>query len=67
MEVEKLVLISGVYPTAVCQSNFLMLLDNRLRDEMSDLGDGEVSTFLSRIAIGRSLEVVHLGTLVDQI
>ena len=67
MEVEKLVLISGVYPTAVYQSNFLMLLDNRLRDEMSDLGDGEVSTFLSRIAIGRSLEVVHLGTLVDQI
>ena len=51
MEVEKLVLISGVYPTAVRLCKFLVLVDNRLCDQVSDLRKGEVSTFLGRIAL----------------
>jgi hypothetical protein len=67
MEVEKLVLISGVYPTAVRLCKFLVLVDNRLCDQESDLRKGEVSTFLGRIALDWGLKVVHRGALIDQI
>ena len=67
MEVEKLVLISGIYPTAVRLRKFLVLVDDRLCDQVSDLREGEVSTFLGRIALDWGWEVVHRGALVDQI
>jgi hypothetical protein len=38
-----------------------------LCDQVSDLREGEVSTFLGRIALDWGWEVVHRGALVDQI
>ena len=67
MEVEKLVLISGIYPTAVRLCEFLVLVDDRLCNQVSDLREGEVPTFLGRIALDWGLEVVHRGALIDQI
>ena len=67
MEVEKLVSISRIYPTAVRLREGLVLIDDRLRDQLSDLREGEVSTFLGRIALDWGLEVVHRGALIDQI
>ena len=67
MEVEELVSISGIYPTAVRLREGLVLIDDRLRDQLSDLREGEVSTFLGRIALDWGLEVVHRGALIDQI
>ena len=67
MEVEELVSISRIYPTAVRLCEGLVLIDDRLRDQLSDLREGEVSTFLGRIALDWGLEVVHRGALVDQI
>ena len=67
MEVEKLVLISGIYPTAVGLCEFLLLVDDRLCNQVSDLCDGEIPTFLGRIALEWGWEVVHQGALVDQI
>ncbi len=67
MEVEKLVLISGIYPTAVRLCEFLVLVDDRLCDQVSDLHDGQIPTFLGRIALDWGWEVVHRGALVDQI
>lgn len=67
MEVEKLVLISRIYPTAVRLREGLVLIDNRLCDQVSDLCEGEIPTFLGRIALDWGLKVVHRGALVDQI
>lgn len=67
MEVEKLVLISGIYPTAVRLCKFSLLVDDRLCNQVSDLREGEVPTFLGRIALGWGLKVVHRGALIDQI
>ena len=67
MEVEKLVLISGIYPTAVRLRKFLVLVDDRLCDQVSDLREGEVPTFLGRVALDWGLKVVHRGALIDQI
>ena len=67
MEVEELVSISRIYPTAVRLSKFLVLVDDRLCDQVSDLREGEVPTFLGRIALDWGLKVVHRGALIDQI
>lgn len=67
MEVEELVSISRIYPTAVCLRKSLVLIDDRLCDQVSDLREGEVPTFLGRIALDRGLKVVHRGALIDQI
>ena len=67
MEVEKLVLISRIYPTAVRLREGLVLIDNRLCDQVSDLCEGEIPTFLGRIALDWGLKVVHRGALIDQI
>ena len=67
MEVEKLVLISGIYPTAVCLCKFMVLVDDRLCYQVSDLRDGQIPTFIGRIALDWGWEVVHRGALVDQI
>ena len=67
MEVEELVSISGIYPTAVRLREGLVLIDDRLCDQVSDLCEGEVPTFLGRIALDWGLEVVHRGALIDQI
>jgi hypothetical protein len=67
MEVEKLVSISGIDPTAVCFFEGLVLIDDRLCDQVRDLLKGQVSTFLGRVALGWGWEVVHRGALVDQI
>ena len=67
MEVEKLVLISGIYPTAVRLCEFLVLVDDRLCDQVRDLREGEVPTFLGRVALDWGLKVVHRGALIDQI
>jgi hypothetical protein len=61
MEVEELVSISGIYPTAVRLRESLVLIDNCLCDQVSDLREGEVPTFLGWIALDRGLEVVHRG------
>ena len=67
MEVEELVSISRIYPTAVRLCESLVLIDNCLCDQVSDLREGEVPTFLGRIALDRGLKVVHRGALIDQI
>ncbi len=67
MEVEKLVSISRIYPTAVRLRESLVLIDDRLCDQVSDLREGEVPTFLGRIALDWGWKVVHRGALVDQI
>ena len=67
MEVEKLVLISGVYPTAVRLCEGLVLIYDRLCDQVSDLREGEIPTFLGRMALDRGLKVVHRVALIDQI
>jgi len=67
MEVEELVSISGIYPTAVRLREGLVLIDNRLCDQVGDLREGEVPTFLGRIALDWGLKVVHRGALIDQI
>ena len=67
MEVEKLVSISRIYPTAVRLREGLVLIDDRLCDQVSDLREGEVPTFLGRIALDWGLKVVHRGALIDQI
>jgi hypothetical protein len=67
MEVEKLVSISGIDPTAVCFFEGLVLIDDRLCDQVRDLLKGQVPTFLGWIAFDRGFEVVHRGALVDQI
>ena len=67
MEVEKLVLISGIYPTAVRLCEFLVLVDDRLCDQVRDLREGEVPTFLGRVVLDWGLKVVHRGALIDQI
>ena len=67
MEVEELVSISRIYPTAVRLSKFLVLVDDRLCDQVSDLREGEIPTFLGRIALDWGLKVVHRGALIDQI
>ena len=51
MEVEELVSISRIYPTAVRLRKGLVLIDDSLCDQVSDLREGEVSTFLGRIAM----------------
>jgi hypothetical protein len=45
----------------------LVLIDNCLCDQVSDLREGEVPTFLGRVALDWGLKVVHRGALVDQI
>ncbi len=67
MEVEKLVSISRIYPTAVRLCKGLVLIYDRLCEQVSDLREGEVPTFLGRIALDWGWEVVHRGALVDQI
>ena len=67
MEVEKLVSISGIDPTAVCLFEFYVLIDDRLCDQVRDLLKGQVPTFLGRIALDWGLKVVHRGALIDQI
>ncbi len=67
MEVEKLVSISGIDPTAVRLRERLMLSDDRLCDQVSDLDKGQVPSFLGRVAFDEGWEVVHRGGLVDQI
>lgn len=67
MEVEKLVSISRIYPTVVRLSEGLVLIDDRLCDQLGDLREGEVPTFLGRVALDWGLKVVHRGALVDQI
>ncbi|PUE55779.1 hypothetical protein [Limnohabitans parvus] len=67
MEVEELVSISRIYPTAMRLCEDLVLIDDRLCDQVSDLREGEIPTFLGRIALDRGLEVVHRGALIDQI
>lgn len=67
MEVEELVSISRIYPTAVRLREGLVLIDDRLCDQVSDLREGEVPTFLGRVALDWGLKVVHRGALIDQI
>ena len=67
MEVEELVSISRIYPTAVRLRESLVLIDNCLCDQVSDLREGEIPTFLGRVALDWGLEVVHRGALIDQI
>ena len=67
MEVEKLVSISGIDPTAVCLFEGVVLIDYRLCDQVRDLLNGQVPTFLGRIALDWGLKVVHRGALIDQI
>ena len=67
MEVEKLVSISRIYPTAMRLCEGLVLIDDRLCDQVSDLREGEVPTFLGRVALDWGLKVVHRGALIDQI
>ena len=67
MEVEELVSISRIYPTAVRLREGLVLIDDRLCDQVSDLCEGEIPTFLGRIALDWGLKVVHRGALIDQI
>ncbi len=67
MEVEELVSISRIYPTAVRLREGLMLINDRLCDQVSDLREGQIPTFLGWIAFDRGFEVVHRGALVDQI
>lgn len=55
MEVEKLVSISRIYPTAVRLREGLVLIDDRMRDQVGDLREGEVPTFFGRIALDRGL------------
>jgi hypothetical protein len=45
----------------------LVLIYDRLCDQVSDLREGEIPTFLGRIALDWDWEVVHRGALVDQI
>jgi len=59
MEVEKLVSISRIYPTAVGLREGLVLINDRLCDQVSDLRKGEVPAFLGRVALGWCWEVVH--------
>jgi hypothetical protein len=44
-----------------------MLINDRLCDQVSDLREGQIPTFLGWIAFDRGFEVVHRGALVDQI
>ena len=67
MEVEKLVSISGIDPTAVCLFEGVVLIDDCLSDQACDLDKGQVPTFLGWMAFDDGLEVVHRGGLVDQI
>ena len=67
MEVEELVSISRIYPTAVRLRESLVLIDNCLCDQVSDLREGEVPTFLGRVPLDLGLKVVHRGALIDQI
>lgn len=67
MEVEKLVSISRIYPTAVRLREGLVLIYDRLCNQVSDLREGEIPTFLGRIALDWGLKVVHRGALIDQI
>lgn len=67
MEVEELVSISRIYPTAVRLCESLVLIDDRLCDQVSDLCEGEIPTFLGRVALDWGLKVVHRGALIDQI
>ncbi len=67
MEVEKLVSISGIDPTAACLFEGLVLIYDRLCDQVRDLRKGQVPTFLGWMAFDDGLEVVHRGGLVDQI
>lgn len=64
MEVEELVSISRIYPTGVRLRESLVLIDNCLCDQVSDLREGEVPTFLGRVALDWGLKVVHRGALV---
>jgi len=59
MEVEELVSISRIYPTAVGLREGLVLINDRLCDQVSNLREGEVPTFLGRGAFGGGWEVVH--------
>lgn len=59
MEVEKLVSISRIYPTAVGLREGLVLINDRLCDQVSNLREGEIPTFLGRGAFGGGWEVVH--------
>lgn len=59
MEVEKLVSISRIYPTAVGLRQGLVLINHRLCDQLSDLRKGEVPTFLGWVVLGWGWEVVH--------
>ena len=59
MEVEELVSISRIYPTAVRLCEGLVLIYYRLCDQVSDLREGEIPTFLGRIALDWVLKVVH--------
>ena len=45
----------------------LVLIYDRLCDQVSDLREGEIPTFLGRIALDWGLKVVHRGALIDQI
>ena len=67
MEVEELVSISRIYPTVVRLRESLVLIDNCLCDQVSDLREGEVPTFLGRVVLDWGLKVVHRGALIDQI
>jgi hypothetical protein len=67
MEVEELVSISRIHPTAVRLRESLVLIDNCLCDQVSDLREGEAPTFLGRVALDWGLKVVHRGALIDQI
>jgi len=51
MEVDELVSISRIYPTAVRLREGLVLIYDRLCDQVSDLREGEIPTFLGRIAL----------------
>ena len=59
MEVEELVSISRIYPTAVGLRQGLVLIHDRLCDQVRNLREGEVPTFLGRGALGWGWEVVH--------
>ncbi len=59
MEVEELVSISRIYPTAVRLCEGLVLIYDRFCDQVSDLREGEIPTFLGRIALDWVLKVVH--------